>query len=97
MLDAEAVQAAVLAAAGDVQSLMNHLGLAARSELVPARLRCAAIAFGFGATALCLALLCWDWEVLWRHPYALLAGELLLIGLSMIAEAALARVAASPT
>jgi len=31
MLDAEAVQAAVLAAAGDVQSLMNHLGLAARS------------------------------------------------------------------
>jgi hypothetical protein len=31
MLDAESVQAAVLAAAGDVQSLMNHLGLAARS------------------------------------------------------------------
>jgi hypothetical protein len=31
MLDPEAVQAAVLAAAGDVQSLMNHLGLAARS------------------------------------------------------------------
>jgi hypothetical protein len=31
MLDAEAVQAAVFAAAGDVQSLMNHLGLAARS------------------------------------------------------------------
>jgi hypothetical protein len=31
MLDAEAVQAGVLAAAGDVQSLMNHIGLAARS------------------------------------------------------------------
>jgi hypothetical protein len=31
MLDAEAVQAAVLASAGDLQSLMNHLGLAARS------------------------------------------------------------------
>jgi hypothetical protein len=31
VLDAEAVQAAVLAAAGDVQSLMNHVGLAARS------------------------------------------------------------------
>jgi hypothetical protein len=31
MLETEAVQAAVLAAAGDVQSLMNHLGLAARS------------------------------------------------------------------
>jgi hypothetical protein len=31
MLDAEAVQAALLAAAGEVQALMNHLGLAARS------------------------------------------------------------------
>jgi hypothetical protein len=31
MLDAEALQAAVLASAGDLQSLMNHLGLAARS------------------------------------------------------------------
>jgi hypothetical protein len=31
MLDPEAVQAAVLASAGDLQSLMNHLGLAARS------------------------------------------------------------------
>lgn len=31
MLDPEAVQAALLAAAGDVQALMNHLGLAARS------------------------------------------------------------------
>src|SRR5437016_956791 len=31
MLEAEAVQAAMLAAAGEVQVLMNHLGLAARS------------------------------------------------------------------
>jgi hypothetical protein len=31
MLDPEAVQAALLAAAGEVQALMNHLGLAARS------------------------------------------------------------------
>ena len=31
MLDAESVQAAVLASAGDVQSLMNHIGLASRS------------------------------------------------------------------
>jgi hypothetical protein len=31
VLETEALQAAVLAAAGDVQSLMNHLGLAARS------------------------------------------------------------------
>jgi hypothetical protein len=31
MLDAESVQAAMLAAAGDVQALMNHLGLASRS------------------------------------------------------------------
>ena len=39
MLDPEAVQAAVLAAAGDVQALMNHLGLAARST--------SAMKFGF--------------------------------------------------
>src|SRR6476661_577858 len=31
MLEPEAVQAAFLAAAGEVQALMNHLGLAARS------------------------------------------------------------------
>lgn len=31
MLEAEAVQAALLAAAGEVQAMMNHLGLAARS------------------------------------------------------------------
>jgi hypothetical protein len=31
MLEAEAVQASMLAAAGEVQGLMNHLGLAARS------------------------------------------------------------------
>ncbi len=31
MLDPEAVQAALLAAAGEMQALMNHLGLAARS------------------------------------------------------------------
>jgi hypothetical protein len=31
VLEAEAVQAALLAAAGEVQALMNHLGLAARS------------------------------------------------------------------
>jgi hypothetical protein len=31
MLDPESLQAAVFAAAGDLQSLMNHLGLAARS------------------------------------------------------------------
>jgi hypothetical protein len=31
MLDPEAIQAALLAAAGEVQALMNHLGLAARS------------------------------------------------------------------
>ena len=31
MLEPEAVQGALLAAAGEVQSLMNHLGLAARS------------------------------------------------------------------
>ena len=31
MLDPEAVQAALLAAAGEIQALMNHLGLAARS------------------------------------------------------------------
>ena len=31
MLEAEAVQAALLASAGEVQALMNHLGLAARS------------------------------------------------------------------
>ena len=32
MLDPEAVQAALLAAAGEVQALMNHVGLAARSS-----------------------------------------------------------------
>ena len=31
MLEAEAIQAAFLAAAGDVQAMVNHLGLAARS------------------------------------------------------------------
>src|SRR5216117_8302 len=31
MLEPESIQAALLAAAGEVQSLMNHLGLAARS------------------------------------------------------------------
>ena len=31
MLDGEAIQAALLAASGEVQALMNHLGLAARS------------------------------------------------------------------
>lgn len=31
MLESEAIQAALLAAAGEVQTLMNHLGLAARS------------------------------------------------------------------
>src|SRR5439155_9054081 len=31
MLEPEAVQASLLAAAGEVQALMNHLGLAARS------------------------------------------------------------------
>ena len=31
MLESEAIQAALLAAAGEVQGLMNHLGLVARS------------------------------------------------------------------
>ena len=31
MLEAEAVQASFLAAAGEVQAMVNHLGLAARS------------------------------------------------------------------
>ena len=35
MLEPEAIQAALLAAAGEVQAVMNHLGLAARSSLAP--------------------------------------------------------------